>query len=361
MSKTLIITLLGLILLVGCTAATRTPTQPQLTPTLEPTLEPTLTPIVRADRVNPICSASHLNRLRTATIDRQLTLMQQAGIAWTRFDFEWDQMEYAEGVWSFTRFDTIYNDAQARGIQLIAMLPQWGAPVWIGIDYQSPMGADNYAAYVSQVVRHFKGKILIYELGNEPDLALFWPPSPDAASYSAYLKAGYEAVKSNDPNASVLTAGLTDNAVAFLTGMYSNGAKGYFDYLAFHPYSWPNSPDGNSGFATMNQLNAIMSANGDLKPIMVTEVGWPSTTQSGGVLESTQATYIAHVFQKVMFEDYKFVPIVCIYDFIDDGTDKINPEDNFGLVRYDYSTKPSYSTIQLERQTYNNYFNATNP
>lgn len=311
--------------------------------------------------MNPICSASHLNRLRTATIDLQLTLMQQAGIAWTRFDFEWDQMEFAEGEWNFTRFDTIYNDAQARGIQLIAMLPQWGAPVWIGTDYKSPMGADNYAYYVSQVVRHFKGKISIYELGNEPDLTLFWPPAPDAAAYSAYLKEGYQAVKSNDPDAIVLTAGLTENAVSFLTDLYANGAKGYFDYLAFHPYSWPNGPDASYGFATMSQLNAIMSANDDLKPIMVTEVGWPSTTQSGGVSEATQATDIGRAFQKVLFEDYQSVPIVCIYDFRDDGSDPANPEDNYGVVRFDYTPKPAYATLQSVSQTFNEYFNAIDP
>src|SRR5690348_15080152 len=38
-------------------------------------------------RVNPICVDSHLNGLSTANVDRQLNLMQQAGIVWTRFDF----------------------------------------------------------------------------------------------------------------------------------------------------------------------------------------------------------------------------------------------------------------------------------
>ena len=297
----------------------------------------------------------------TADIDRQLALMQQAGVAWTRFDFEWDQMETAPGVWDFSIFDHIFNTAQAKGIQLIAMLPQWGSPSWAGKGYMDPMGAENYAALVSHVVEHFKGKIRFYELGNEPDISIFWPPAPDAAAYSAYLKAGYQAVKSSDPAAWVLTAGLTENAVSFLTDLYANGAKGYFDYLAFHPYSWPDSPDANYGFATMSMLNELMSANDDLKPILVTEVGWPSTTQSGGVSEATQAKYIGRAFQKVMFEDYRTVPIVCIYDFSDDGTDPTNPEDNFGIVKQDYTPKPASAALQAVSQTYQEYFNPINP
>ena len=103
----------------------------------------------------------------------------------------------------------------------------------------------------------------------------------------------------------------------------------------------------------------IEQSYGDNKPIMATEVGWP--TFSEGVTESQQADYINRVYQKIMFEDYQYVPVACIYDFINDGTNVSDAEDNFGVIRADYSLKPSFSTLQEVRQKYDFSFSSINP
>ncbi len=160
----------------------------------------------------------------------------------------------------------------------------------------------------------------------------------------------------------MLTAGLANvTPDAYLSSMYGDGAKGYFDYLAFHPYSWPNSPEATGGFNELVNMNQVLINNSDAKKIIVTEVGWPSTIASGGVDEATQASYIQQVFQDIEYEEFTNVPIACIYDFLDDGTDQTNPENNFGLLRADYSQKPSFATVQSVRSDYNAHFIPINP
>jgi exo-beta-1,3-glucanase (GH17 family) len=140
--------------------------------------------------------------------------------------------------------------------------------------------------------------------------------------------------------------------------MYASGAQGYMDYVGMHPYNQPNPPN----FGILDTLQSIMANNGDSnKQIMVTEVGWPTSTSSSGVTEANQAAYIGQVYQGIMHGNYDYVALACVYDFLDDGTDKTNDEDNFGLLRTDYSQKPAYSTMQTERNDYNANFTPINP
>ncbi len=84
----------------------------------------------KKNRVNPVGISSHINWLSNADIDRQLTLMQQAGINWIRFDFPWTQFEATQGVWDFSIFDYILNGATTRGMQIVALMAQYNAPSW---------------------------------------------------------------------------------------------------------------------------------------------------------------------------------------------------------------------------------------
>ncbi len=327
------------------------------------------TPQTLTPRVNPVCSSAHLNWLSQSDVNKQTTLMQQAGINWVRFDFIWSDMEPTPGVYNWSKYDYIVTNAASKNIKVIALVSQYQIPPWYrqnANDTMSPsQNPQDYQVFIQALAAHFNGQILLYEIGNEPDLPLFWPPQPDVASYSALLKAGYTGVKTGDPNAKVISGGISNsNPIPFIQGMYANGVKGYFDYFGFHPYSWPRSPDdinNSTNFARLNDLRAIMIANGDDKPIIATEVGWPSTTQSGGVNETTQANYINRVFQKIEYEDYQFVSIACIYDFLDDGNSKTNAEFNFGLLNWRYQKKPSFQKMIDVRSDYNAYFTPINP
>lgn len=294
--------------------------------------------------------------------------MQQAGIYWVRLEIKWHLIEPVSGTWDFSIYDRLVNGILSRGMQIIGLLPQYSVPSWYGTPSNQPPAPADYAAWIQVVAARYKGRILFYELGNEPNGSSFWYPTPDAAAYTALLQAGYPAIKSVDSNAQIISAGLSPTGAigptTFLTTMYAHGAQGYMDAVGYHPYSWPLSPDVTSGqqalFSVLATIISIMRANGDgNKQIIVTEIGWP--TYSKGVTESIQAAYTARVFQKVLYENYQYVGIVCIYDFLDDGTDPTNAENHFGVLRADLSKKPSYTALQQARNAYHTHFNKYAP
>lgn len=300
--------------------------------------------------------------------------MQQAGITWTRFDFNMATIEPTQGNFSWGLYDNIVTTAASYGVSIIATLEQYNTPGWAN-NNQGSMYAPSpsiYQTFAQTVASHYAGKISLFEMGNEPNNPTFWPPAPNAASYSALLIAGYKGVKAGNPNAKVVTAGLEQNSspndpIMFATAMYANGVKGYFDYFDMHPYSQPNGPDyinqnvSVPSFSKVQGIKNLMVQEGDKnKQIMITEVGWPT---SGGqsVSQATQASYISRVYTKIMHEDYQYVPIACIYDFVNDGTDPNNGEDNFGVLNADYSQKPSYTSLQNAASDFSSNFTAVSP
>ncbi len=327
-----------------------------------PTIMPT--PLIKAQRVNPICVASHPNWASRTGLDKQLTLEKQAGVYWMRFDFPWDQIETSFNVWNFARFDYIVDQAQLEDIHIIALITQYDVPAWRNGNHSKdyPASAQDYAMFVGKIVEHFKGRIPLYELGNEPDNQAFWQPAPDVVKYTEFLKKGSAVIREIDPVAKIISAGLTSqDQTAFVNAMYANGAKGSFDYFGYHPYSVPNSPDNSFAFRQMDTLRQIMAKNNDLKPIMVTEVGWPTGTQPWGVSENTQAAYISRVYAKIMFEDDPFVPIACVYDLRDDWVSSTDVDANYGILRHDYTEKPSFHSLQEARSNFDTYFINADP
>lgn len=309
-------------------------------------------------RVNPIGISSHLDLLSQSDVVKQLDLMQSAGINWVRLEFKWNKLEATQGTWDFSTYDFIVSDIISRGMQIIGLLAQYDVPSWYGTPQNKPPLPQDYANWISQVVSRYASQISLWELGNEPNESLFWYPSPDPASYTTLLQDGYTAIKAISSSSKVISAGLSQNSPSsFLTSMYSSGARGYFDYFGYHPYTQPNPPN----FGILDTLRSIMANNGDDKQVVVTEVGWPTSTSSSGVSEANQAAYISQVYQKIMYGNYSYVPIACIYDFLNDGTDPTNDENNFGLLRTDYTQKPAYSTMQTERADYNANFTPINP
>ena len=88
--------------------------------------------------------------------------------------------------------------------------------------------------------------IEIWQIWNEPNLSSFYRPAVDPIGYAALVEAGAAAIRSQDPDATVLLAGLTGtrtnakrrSTTAFLTQLYSvPEIAASFDGIAVHPYN----------------------------------------------------------------------------------------------------------------------------
>jgi hypothetical protein len=234
----------------------------------------------------------------------------------------------------------------------------------------------QYADFVRQAASRYAGRTAGWEIWNEQDAPKWWAGMAsfdneanqrDAAQYVPLLKAAHAAVKSADPGAPVVVGGLTGNDYKFVESMYANGAKGHFDVVATHtdtacadgsPYGYyrdvPGGPISQWAFLGYRSVRQVMEANGDPKPIWITELGWSSHTgpcaqgrwanqKPAGVSEADQAKFTTQAFHCLAQDPY--VQKALVYKLVEDG----NPdpmENRYGILRPDHSAKPVFGALK---------------
>ena len=120
--------------------------------------------------------------------------------------------------------------------------------------------------------------IELWQVWNEPGSPSYLQPRPSVSTYAQLLEVSASAIRTVDPSASILLAGLFNNPRAhlggipmraFLSRLYAiPGAASNFDVVALHPYA-ANIGDVRSQIVSARQ---IMNAHGDrTTPIWITE------------------------------------------------------------------------------------------
>jgi large repetitive protein len=292
-----------------------------------------------------------------ADTDKALDLLKADGVDTIRVLVPWAGVESTNGVYNWSAVDRMVNSATARDIKVLAVVNT--TPLWAGVSGGTPLSAapadpQEFAQFVGALATRYAGKIGAYEVWNEPNGYQFWSPSPDAAAYTALLKAAYPVIKAADPDAVVIAAGLgsvitfgnlTIDPVTYLQQMYAAGAGGYFDAVAVHPYLYTKMFSTPSPYpsAPINQVEAmheVMVANGDgAKAIWATEYGQPA----GIVSEQNQADYIGDFLRTWRGLDYAgpgFIHTIRDYD-----SSSANSS-TFGVYHNDWTPKPAVEVIE---------------
>jgi hypothetical protein len=253
---------------------------------------------------------------RPETAHRDLELIRDASFTWVKQEFPWREIEgSAKGSFGWERPDRIIAQVEEFGLDLVARIDS--QPAWAGGGFPENGPPDNLqdlADFLYAMASRYKGRIRAYQVYNEPNLNVAgrseWggrPPNP--AEYTELLKVAYQAIKQADPNAMVISAGLSptsrwdDQAMPdeeFLKGMYAAGAKPYFDVLGVHGAGYKVPPETDPSvvakdpalnnndpspeerkriycFRHVEDLRRIMVENGDGdKQIAILEFGWAS-------------------------------------------------------------------------------------
>jgi len=280
--------------------------------------------------------------------------------------FAWREIEPTQDQFHWQATDQLVAAAEYYGLELVARLDQH--PAWasrVDLSLNAPPGdLEDYRDFVGQVVGRYQGRVRAYIIWNEPNLAIEWGGQrPDPAAFTELLRAGYEAVKENDPEALVVAAGLaptnTNDASAvddrvFLRAMYEAGAAAYFDVLGAHSYSFGQAPGASAAdsehpaFGRLVELRAIMEENEDgHKPVWITELGWtvdpPPDQADIGVTLTEQADYLGEALAFTRRE-WPWVELVTVWNL-----SRPAPGDPFGgysLLDEKGRPRPGYETWQ---------------
>jgi hypothetical protein len=259
------------------------------------------------------------NAMTTTQRTNVVAAMKKANVTWIRVDVYPGYYNYAE-------------DYSGYGFKIIAILEDFSAT------------PNQIASFGTQAVDTLKPLgVETYEVLNEVNL---YSPTITAADYVPKLQATYTSIKQADPNATVLTSGLGNNGdssspaypVNYLTAMYANGAKGYFDAVNIHPYTFPELPtQSGTMFQNIPKLYGVMEANGDgAKKIWITEFGCPTGTDGGypdSCTDVTLAEQITDAYAQV--KQWSWTGPLLIFDW----QDSTNGGD-FGLYLANGVAKP---------------------
>jgi hypothetical protein len=299
-----------------------------------------------------------------------LDAAEDLGVQWSREEMSWANLEpHGEGNFNYEPYDFWINELVKRGIHVIGSLqttPSWasgvpqGSPDWY---WHAPGNPQDFADFAAEMAAHYRGKIDVWEIWNEPDVEITFRCDCDRAErYARMLELSYNAIKRANPNAIVLIGGLSihdrnNGGMAFLDSVVArSGGKLNFDVLSIHPYmpdrepenTDPNTVVQNFPYRLDMSYKWLQAHNAANKEIWITENGYSTCSSCGtlGVSEDEQARRLVRLNVIAMG-----APGVTHFTYFQ-LKDKFNagPADlwgNMGIMRNDMSEKPAYVAYRV--------------
>jgi hypothetical protein len=260
--------------------------------------------------------------------------------------------------------DSLMSQASSCGAKVMFMLvttPYWASSAPEGTDwFQSgrypPRDPDEFGWMVMGILSHWPGLHSI-EIWNEPNYTPYWAGSP--SDYVQLVNEAVAAKRSIGSNtqilAGALASGVVDYLVLYLRQLYAAGLRGE-DGISIHPYSlqctgrcsFIDPTLAQSPFRTaITRVHDVMAANGDPNGLWLTEFGFASCPAFPACIhESQQASWTAKSIE--IASCYPFVmgmTAFTVRDIAGDPRYAGVSDAHFGLLRTNFTPKPSYSAL----------------
>lgn len=282
------------------------------------------------------------------------------GVHGIRTDIFWADIETAQGTYNWSAIDTVVNGCEASGLKVLAVVhtePQWssGQSVWT----YAPVTAarrTNYAKFCAAAVRRYGKRIAVWEIWNEPNLSMFWKPTPSTSDYLLLLREAVSAMRAVDPSTVIISGGMGGAGAApdighqpWTTAMIQGGADLICDGIATHHYS--NTP---GDMWAVQLVRTALDAVGRDTQIWLTEFGCPTGTPGvdwpGTAFGCTPAVQKQIIEQGVtVWKSLSPKGGAIIFYTYQDLTAAQQPdqrEQHFGFKNVDGSPKPGYEGIR---------------
>eukprot|EP00039_Didymoeca_costata_P019143 m.336404 g.336404 ORF g.336404 m.336404 type:complete len:654 (-) comp17844_c0_seq1:69-2030(-) len=280
-------------------------------------------------------AAYHFNDISMAAI-------KAAGGTATGLSFNWAQVEAEEGKYDWSQCDAQVALAEKYGLVGFAytgLTPDWALTPSIlskygsGIGYRfppDPKFTSRFSKFFTSLSARYKGRVKFYEFWNEEN-GCGWiedgcKNSGNSGTYIPWLKTWYQAMKSGDASATLAIGGFDcgmpggDACADYLSAVYSNGGKDYFDAVPLHPYGSPLNYD------AVTKVRAVLVANNDShKPIWINEYGWNTQDET---MKSEQLTAVLESLQNSSFSYVEMAN----YLILDDLPNTPDSGHDFGLM-----------------------------
>lgn len=297
------------------------------------------------------------------------------GVKWIRIQSGWARTEKQKGVYDFAWLDKIVDNLLRRGLQPWVCLCYGNglynaeaAKIFGCVGCPPIMSEEEKRAwsnYVSALTARYRGKIVWYEVWNEPDGKWCWKHGPNGAEYGELIKATAAAIKAGNPEAKVIGGSTCLRDLSWLNNVLQTGAAKVMDALTYHAYT----PNELEGFDRVKALRSLCHVYNPQIEIIQGETGTQSRSDGAGALAGAawtperQAKFMARHLVADLMSNVKFASYFSCMDMIEALNGTVGNKASYldygyfgvlgadfdanGVSTGDYTPKPSYRTLQV--------------
>jgi hypothetical protein len=285
----------------------------------------------------------------------EMEMLAATGCKWVRTDITWDIIERQKGKYDFSAYDTLLAALDRFKLHALLVL-DYGNRLYAAPGethpYASQAFRDAYARWAVATVAHFRGKGVLWELWNEPNLPTFWKPAPSATEYAALASTAARALRAaglcpdNHSGEALIGPACSRFDFGFLESCFKAGLLDYWCAVSVHPYR-NVAPETVAN--DYRQVRAMIAqyAPGAQIPVLCSEWGYTTANPSMKIDDAAQGSLLPRVLTTNIANE---VPVSIWYDWRDDGKDPKDYEQNFGMVKADYT--PNGNPVYTEKPAY---------
>ncbi|GAB6166021.1 hypothetical protein JCM19992_20210 [Thermostilla marina] len=287
----------------------------------------------------------------------ELNMLADSGMTWIRMDFVWSRIEREPGKYDFSAYDRLIADLERHDLRALFILDYVNPHYDEGLSPYSESGRKAFARWAAASVAHFKGRGILWEMYNEPNIR-FWRPEPNAENYIKLAIEVGKAIRKTAPDELYIGPATSRIDMAFLEKCFQGGLLEYWDAVSVHPYRQSPPETVIPEYEALRELIERYAPKGKTIPIISGEWGYSAAWRNYD--EQRQGKYLPRQW----LTNYACgIPVSIWYDWHDDGPDPEEPEHHFGMVAYPYhenaspcySPKPAYTAARTLTQTLAGY------
>jgi hypothetical protein len=275
-------------------------------------------------------------------------LLDEMGVTWILRTFNWDRIENQEGIFDFSVYDEYVDAAKQNNKKVLAVLgyeAPWLYPEGKSKKYISPENIPHYLRFVEETVRHFEGRVDVWEIWNEPNIS-FWKGT--AKEFYELTRLTAIKIRETNPDAYILGGVFWRSPESFIKRMHKAGAMENLDGLAFHPYAV--NPVG--AMRIHDKFLKVLTKINYSGPVWITEIGYPT----GGWYPSKTSpeelpSYVIKTITGAAARGTRTLLWYCFFDTYNEHevppNARMDSEEFFGLVYRNYQRKDGAWAYEL--------------
>jgi hypothetical protein len=261
----------------------------------------------------------------------EMQMLADAGFKTLRMDFSWAATERMPGQYNFEAYDRLLKSMEPHNLRALFILDYANPLHDQGQPPHTDAGRAAMAKWAAAAVTHFKGKAILWEMWNEPNIAQFWKPKPNAQDYAKLAIEVGKAIKSAAPDEQYIGPATSKIDLVFVEECFKAGCLQYWDTVSVHPYRQKPPETVTDEYRKLRWLIDRYAPAGKSIPIYSGEWGYSAAWRNFD--EGLQGRYLPRQW---LINLYNEVPLSIWYDWHDDGPDPKEGEHHFGTVRHDY-------------------------